>query len=98
LRLVRPLTTRNAFAAALQDNVQLLRGDLDGVAEAARWAEHAAAHDGRPWTIDANNRAQKVATAARHDPREAIEILREQVAWTRKALKIPTPSQHAEGT
>jgi hypothetical protein len=78
--------------------VQLLRGDLDGVAEAARWAEQAAAHDGRPWAIDASSRAQKVAAAARRDPDEAIDILREQATWTRKALKIPAPSDDTEGT
>jgi hypothetical protein len=76
--------------------VHLLRGDLDGVAQAAQWAEQAAAHDSSPWAVEANNRVQRVATAARRDPDEATRMLREQAAWTRKALKIPTPSEHAE--
>jgi hypothetical protein len=78
--------------------VHLLRGDLDGVAEAAQWAQQAAAYDGRPWAIDANNRAQKVAALARRDPDEAVRILREQMAWTRTALKIPAPRDDADGT
>jgi hypothetical protein len=62
--------------------VHLLRGDLDGVVEAARWTEQAAAHDGRGSAVDANNRVQRVAAAARRDPDEA--------------LKIPAPGENTE--
>jgi hypothetical protein len=77
--------------------VHLLRGDLDGVAQAATWSEQAVAEDVPGWAVEANNRVQRVAASALRDPDEAIGILREQMAWTRKALRIPEPRDDAEG-
>ena len=69
--------------------VRLLQGDAPSALAAAGDAIRTAEADGRDWALTLRDRVATVSAAAREDPARAVDLLREQAAWTRSELHLP---------